>query len=153
MIGHQWMLITAGTPERYNTMTASWGGLGYVWNRPVAYVLVRPSRMTHGLIEEQGQWTLSFMGEQYRQALKICGTLSGRDHDKMAAAGLQPWLTEKGNVAIADAEVVMECRAMYSDFLKEANFKDFPEVEKWYGPDDPMHHLYIAEITGVWVKD
>lgn len=153
MIGHQWMLITAGTPEKFNTMTASWGGLGYVWNRPVAYVLVRPNRYTHGLIDEQGRFTLSFMGEEYRSALKICGTISGRDHDKMAEAGLRPWLTEAGQVAIADAEVVLECRVIYSDFLKDAHFKNRPEVDKWYGPDNPLHELYMAEITGAWVKE
>lgn len=153
MIGRQWMLITAGTPERFNTMTASWGGIGYVWNRPVAYVFVRPNRYTHGLIEEQGRMTLSFMGEPYRRALQICGTISGRDHDKMAEAGLRPWLTEKGNVAIADADVAMECRVMYKDLLKEANFAEFADVERWYGPENPMHHLYVAEITDVWVKE
>ena len=31
MIGEQWMLVTAGTAERCNTMTASWGGLGVLW--------------------------------------------------------------------------------------------------------------------------
>ncbi len=153
MIGRQWMLITAGTPDAFNTMTASWGGLGYVWNRPVAYVLVRPNRYTHEFIQREGKMTLSFMGEAYRHALKICGTVSGRDHDKMAEAGLRPWFSEQGHVAIADAEVVLECRVMYADMLKEANFANGIEVEKWYGPDNPPHHLYVAEITAVWVKE
>ena len=26
LIGKDWMLITAGTPQQCNTMTASWGG-------------------------------------------------------------------------------------------------------------------------------
>lgn len=153
MIGHQWMLITAGTPEKFNTMTASWGGLGYVWNRPVAYVFVRPNRFTHGLIEKSGKLTLSFMGEPYRHALKICGTISGRDGDKMVEAGLSPWLTDAGQVAIADAEVVLECRVMYSDLLKDPCFKERPEVDKWYGPGNPLHEFYISEITGAWVKE
>lgn len=153
MIGRQWMLITAGTPEKFNTMTASWGGLGYVWNRPVAYVLVRPNRFTREFIEREGRMTLSFMGEEYRQALKICGTVSGRDHDKMAEAGLRPWCSEGGAVAIADAEIVLECRVMYADMMKEEQFTRFAEVEKWYGPGNPLHHLYVAEITTAWARD
>ena len=37
-IGKEWMLITAGTKEKFNTMTASWGGIGWLWNKPVAFV-------------------------------------------------------------------------------------------------------------------
>ncbi len=33
------MLVTAGTKEKFNTMTASWGGIGWLWNKPVAFVL------------------------------------------------------------------------------------------------------------------
>ena len=43
MIGEQWMLVTAGTAERCNTMTASWGGLGVLWGKPVATVYIRLS--------------------------------------------------------------------------------------------------------------
>lgn len=153
MIGRQWMLITAGTPETFNTMTASWGGLGFVWNRPVAYVLVRPNRYTREFIEREGRMTLSFMGEEYRQALKICGTVSGRDHDKMAEAGLRPWFSEGGAVAIADAEIVLDCRVMYAEMMKEELFTRFADVEQWYGPGNPLHHLYVAEITGAWARD
>lgn len=33
MIGKDWLLITAGTKEHCNTMTASWGGLGVMWGK------------------------------------------------------------------------------------------------------------------------
>ena len=33
LIGKQWMLITAGNEEKCNTMTASWGGVGIMWER------------------------------------------------------------------------------------------------------------------------
>ena len=38
LIGDRWMLITAGTAERCNTMTASWGGLGVLWGAPAATI-------------------------------------------------------------------------------------------------------------------
>ena len=52
LISKDWLLITAGEPERYNAMTASWGGLGHVWNRDVAFVFVRPTRHTYQFMEQ-----------------------------------------------------------------------------------------------------
>lgn len=52
LIGHDWMLVTAGTPEHFNMMTASWGGLGFMWKRPVAFVVIRPQRYTFDFIEK-----------------------------------------------------------------------------------------------------
>lgn len=69
MIGDQWMLITAGTPERCNTMTASWGGLGVLWGANVATCYIRPQRYTYEFMEESEFFTLCFFGEAYRKAL------------------------------------------------------------------------------------
>ena len=44
LIGKDWMLITAGDENKVNTMTASWGGLGVIFGKNVAYILVRPQR-------------------------------------------------------------------------------------------------------------
>ncbi len=74
LIGKEWMLVTAGTSERFNTMTASWGGIGFLWNRPVAFVFVRPERYTFGFIEKNERLTLSFLGEEHRDILNFCGT-------------------------------------------------------------------------------
>ena len=49
-IGKEWMLVTAGTKEKFNTMTASWGGIGWLWNKPVAFVFIRPERYTYCLL-------------------------------------------------------------------------------------------------------
>ena len=90
LIGHDWMLVTAGTPEHFNMMTASWGGLGFMWKRPVAFVVIRPQRYTFGFIEKGEEFTLSFFSHEYHKALSVCGTTSGRDTDKVAASGLTP---------------------------------------------------------------
>ena len=74
MIGEQWMLITAGTKEKCNTMTASWGGLGVLWGKPAATVYIRPQRYTREFVENGGYFTLAFFGPEYRQALNLCGT-------------------------------------------------------------------------------
>ena len=81
------MLITAGNLTKYNTMTASWGGFGILWNKPVCYVFVRPSRYTFEFMESNAGFTLSFFPKEYRKALNILGSKSGRDLDKVKLSG------------------------------------------------------------------
>ena len=151
LIGKQWMLITAGTAENFNCMTASWGGIGFLWNRPVAFVFVRPNRHTVNFIEAQPAFTLSFMPEQYRQDLIFCGRHSGRDVDKMAHTSLRPATTPAGLPTFADAELVLECRRMFRTTLQEADFLDWSEVSPaWYAQDNPLHYLYICEISAAY---
>ena len=154
LIGKQWMLITAGTPEKFNCMTASWGGIGYLWNRPVAFVFVRPNRHTATFIDAQPAFTLSFMPEQYRQDLVFCGRNSGRDVDKMAATSLVPATTPAGLPTFENAELVLECRKMFCTSLQEADFIDWSEVSPaWYEESNPLHKLYICEISSVLVSN
>lgn len=84
------MLVTAGNAEKFNMMTASWGGLGFLWNRPVAFVFIRPQRYTFDFVERNEGFTLSFFGEEYRKVLQLCGTKSGREIDKVAETKLTP---------------------------------------------------------------
>ena len=88
MIGRQWMLVTAGSGEQCNTMTASWGGIGVIWGQPAATVYIRPQRYTREFVDAEPRLTLSFMGEEYRRALAYCGAHSGRTEEKIARAGL-----------------------------------------------------------------
>ena len=81
LIDEDWMLITAGTAERCNTMTASWGGLGVLWRKNVATVYIRPQRYTFEFVEREDYFTLSFFGGDYRPQLALCGSKSGREVD------------------------------------------------------------------------
>ena len=76
-IAKEWMLVTAGTADEWNTMTASWGGVGWLWNRPVAFVFVRPERYTHEFIERHEHLTLSFLSPDERDVLSFCGLQNG----------------------------------------------------------------------------
>lgn len=154
LFGHQWMLITVGKPDAFNTMTASWGGLGFVWNRPVAFVFVRTNRYTREFITREPSLTLSFMPERYREDLTYCGRHSGRDVDKMAATKLSPCTLESGLVAMNDADLVIECRKMFTGDMKQSDFTDWAEVSpRWYNEDNPLHTLYICEISAVHTRD
>ena len=70
-IGKEWMLVTAGNKEAFNTMTASWGGIGWLWNKPVAFVFVRPERYTYEFIEKSDYLTLSFWAKQIRRFMQF----------------------------------------------------------------------------------
>lgn len=111
-IGKEWMLVTAGTKEKFNTMTASWGGIGWLWNKPVAFVFVRPERYTYEFIEKSDYLTLSFLGEANKKIHAVCGSKSGRDTDKVKATGLKPVFTEQGNVLFEQARLSLEENCM-----------------------------------------
>ena len=100
LIGQDWMLVTAGDQEKFNMMTASWGSMGYLWNKPVVMVFVRPQRYTFEFTEKKDEFTLSFFDEKYRHALNVCGSVSGRDVNKVQESGLTPYFTEAGNPAL-----------------------------------------------------
>ena len=154
LIGKQWMLITAGTPDSFNCMTASWGGLGFLWNRPVAFIFVRPNRHTAAFIDAQEKLTLSFMPESYRQDLIFCGRNSGRDVDKMAHTALRPLPLSSDSVAYEDADLVLECRKMFKSEMQQADFINWAEVSPaFYAEDNPLHLLYICEITATLVRE
>jgi flavin reductase (DIM6/NTAB) family NADH-FMN oxidoreductase RutF len=148
LIGTDWMLITAGTLESYNMMTASWGGLGVLWNRPVAYTFIRPQRRTRAFADASDWFTLTFFDEKHRDTLNLLGTRSGRDIDKMRLDGLTAFETPAGSVGFSEARLVMECRKIYFDDIDPAHFL-VPEIAECY-PAADYHRMYIGHITGCW---
>ena len=152
-ISDQWMLITAEKPvdgqPKANTMTASWGGLGHMYNKPVAFCFINPTRYTYQLMENNDTYTLSFYTETYRDILNYCGTNSGRDKDKVKEAGLTPITTPSGSKAFSEAWMIIECRKMVSQSLIPEALHDSQAKEKW---GTQLHKMYIGEILNVWVK-
>jgi flavin reductase (DIM6/NTAB) family NADH-FMN oxidoreductase RutF len=89
-IGEQWMLIAAAKPDgSANAMTAAWGGIGFIWQQPVAFVFIRPQRCTKTFVEAAATFSLSFFDNAYRDALSFMGGVSGYDDaEKIAHSGL-----------------------------------------------------------------
>lgn len=148
-IGVDWMLITAGTPDHWNTMTASWGGFGVLWNLNVSFCFVRPTRYTYEFMERADRYTLSFFDEDQREALDYCGSRSGRDVDKAAVTGLVPSEIE-GAIAFEQARLVLVCRKLYHHDIDPARFID-PSIDSQY-PDKDYHRSYIGEVTSCLSK-
>ena len=155
LIGKDWMLITATGKdaegsEVTNTMTASWGGMGILWNKPVAFVFIRPQRYTFALTEQAERFSLSFLGEAYRDALRLCGTKSGRDTDKFAATGLTP-AVQDGVPYIGEARLVLLCRKLYADNLRSEGFV-LPSLLDNY-KDGDFHRMYVVEIEEAFLQE
>ncbi|MGD0231776.1 MAG: flavin reductase [Syntrophorhabdales bacterium] len=144
LIGKDGMLVTAGEPASFNTMTASWGGLGVLWGKDVCFSVIRPGRYTYTFIERSDAYTLCFFGEKYKDVLAFCGTKSGRDVDKVAATGLTPVLGD-GPIYFEEARLVFQCRKLYFQDLIPAQFKD-PAIEAMY-PEKDYHRMYVGAIT------
>ena len=151
IMANDWMLITAGNKDSFNTMTASWGSIGHLWNKPVAFIFVRSQRYTFEFIERNELFSLSFFEGSYRQALNICGTKSGRNTDKVKEAGLTSIFSPQGTPSFNEANLVFECRKLYSQQLAEENFVDSSVLSNFY-PQKDMHKLYIGEIVNAWTK-
>ncbi|HSV76068.1 MAG TPA: flavin reductase [Bacteroidales bacterium] len=148
LIGTDWMLICSGQPENYNMMTASWGFAGVLWRKPVAVVFIRPQRHTYSFVENNAWFTLNFFGDKSRDILNLCGTVSGRDLNKMSIEGLSPITTPQGNIVFEESKLMLECRKLYYDDVKPEFFQVF-ELETIY-PSKDYHRFFIGEITNVW---
>ena len=151
LIGKEWMLITAGTQERgYNTMTASWGHLGHLWNKHTSVCYIRPQRYTKEFVDREEFYTLSFF-DGYREELSYLGSHSGRDEDKVAKMGLTPVFAEE-TTYFAEASLVLICRKLYRAPLVEEGFLVQEVLDKNY-PKRDLHDVYVGEIVKVLVKE
>ncbi len=147
LIGKQWTLITAGTEARFNTMTASWGGLGVLWGGPAAFIFVRPQRYTLEFLHQNAKFTLSFYDESYRKALNVLGSKSGRDGDKVAEAGLTPVFAD-GTTYFEEAKLVLFCEKWYESRLEPNGIKNPNAINPFY-PKKDYHHMLVGKIAKV----
>lgn len=150
LIGKDWFLLTSGTPEKYNTMTAGWGTIGFNWGKPVFNCFVRPQRYTYEFMEKNEYFTVSFFSKDNHKILSYCGANSGREVDKAKECGLTP-IEVCGSTAFEEAELVFVCRKVYVHDLDESEILDADLDSKWY-PQKDYHRSYFGEIVKVLAK-
>ncbi|MGN0537460.1 MAG: flavin reductase family protein [Acutalibacteraceae bacterium] len=151
LIGKDWMLVTAGDSTKLNTMTASWGGIGVLWNKNVAFSFIRPQRYTLEFIDQNEYYTLSFLQDGYRDTLTFCGRNSGRDVDKIKEKNLTPVFDENAPY-FEQAKLVLVCKKLYKQAMTPDSFIDKALIEKNY-PDNDFHYAFVGEIVKVLIKD
>ena len=150
-IGSEWMLISAGSEQACSSMTASWGGLGVLWAKPVSFVFIRPQRHTLQLVDQYDYYSLSFFSEEYRAALNYCGSHSGGENQKIAAAGLHLLAFDRAPV-FAEASMTMICKKLYRQPMDPACFID-PTIDPKHYPAKDYHNIFVGEIVQTLVKD
>lgn len=151
LIGKEWFLVAAHAEGRSNAMTASWGGLGVMWGKPVAYVVIRPQRYTKEFLDRAETFSLGVFSKDRREMMNYMGSVSGRDADKIAVCGLTETLVD-GAPVFAESRMTLILRTLYSQPMEEASFWKKGLAEQWYAEGD-FHTLYIAEIEKILVKE
>ena len=148
-IGGDWMLITAKKKDgSVNTMTASWGGTGVLWNKPVAFLFVRPQRFTREFLDDSDFSTASFFDRRFRPALTLCGRKSGRDCRKIEEAGLTVRSFGPG-VSFEEAHTVLLLKKLYVGRLDRERFLD-PALVSAHYPSNDFHFVYVCEIVSAF---
>ncbi len=150
LIGSDWMLITAEKEGKVNTMTASWGGMGVMWAKNVAFIVIRPQRYTREFVDTANSFSLSFFEEDYKKILTYLGTVSGREEDKISKSGLN--IDFEDNVPyFREAKIVMTCKKLYKQKFHADCFIEKSIIDKWY-PEKDFHEIYVAEIEKILVR-
>jgi flavin reductase (DIM6/NTAB) family NADH-FMN oxidoreductase RutF len=153
--GSDYAVITAGNPAHYNSMIASWGGWGILFDRPATWCFLRSSRYTLELMRREQTYTMSYFDEADRADIMLFGRKSGRDTDKMKESKLSSVQTPAGNMTYREARLVIECKLTEvttvspDDFLTEEGRKFVIDAHAETGD---YHKIVIGEITSVWLR-
>jgi flavin reductase (DIM6/NTAB) family NADH-FMN oxidoreductase RutF len=155
LVGTDYTVITAGKESHFNSMTASWGGVGILFNKPVAWGMLRANRYTLEIIKKEHTYTLSYFPDEYKEQVLFFGSKSGRDTDKMKEITLTPIQTPNGNMTYREARLVLECKILELTTVSPDDYytqeaKDF--VVEGYNDAKEYHKLLFGYITNVWVK-
>jgi len=146
------ILITTKVGDKVNSMTIGWGTLGVIWERPVFVAYVRQQRYTREMLDQCREFTINVpVGDFPRRALGVCGSKSGRDMDKIAAAGLTPLEPEViGVPGIKEFPLTLECRAIYRQEQESDQFND-EITHQFYTIETGDHICYYGEIVAAYI--
>lgn len=141
--------MTTAHDGKTNTMTIGWGSVGIMWGKPVFTAMVRHSRFTKELVEKSGEFTITLPLTDMKEALALCGSKSGRDMDKIAAAKLT--LSDSQAIStpvIAISGLQLECKVVFTQTMLPENL-DTAYQNKWYAAGD-YHTMYFGEIVAAY---
>lgn len=149
-VSDEWMLISAGNSEKFNMMTASWGGFGEMWGDDVAAVVIRPQRYTKEFVDNNKFFSLTFFGDD-KSIHGVCGKQSGREVNKAEKTGLKP-VFDEDTVYFEQARLVVICEKIYCQKVEPECFVNEEYIEKFY-PQKDFHYTYVGKIKKVLIKE
>lgn len=149
--------ITAKADDIVNPMSISWGTMGVEWNKPIFVTFVRGCRFTEGLLEKNPEFTVNIpIGSTNKNIIKLCGTQSGRDIDKVSQLGLTLEQPDKISVpGFKEFPLTLECRVVY----KQQQHPDYVMDDHIFTHyDDPCtdihadyHTAFYGEIVSAYI--
>lgn len=150
LIANKWFLVCAGNKDAANCMTASWGSLGHIWNKPLITTVIRPQRYTKEFVDENEYAAFCFLPHEYRSQLTYLGRVSGRDEDKIKNSGLTATFADN-TMYFEESDLVIIGRKLYAQPMTEDCFTDKTVAEAMY-PTKDYHTAYTYEIVRVLKK-
>jgi len=134
--------------SKINIITLGWGQIGPVYHgHPVFIIAVAPPRFSWHFLEEVPEFVMAVPDDSLREAVRICGTLSGRDADKFKAAGLTPVASQHVKApSVLECPLNIECRS----YAKIAPPHELLTPEHHQAPLNRQHTIYFAEVLGTF---
>ncbi len=145
--------LTTSVGDKVNSMWVNWGSIGYTWRRYCCTVWVRPSRYTTELLRQNPSFTVSIpLRNEHKEALRVCGKLSGRDEDKLKVAGIETRSPKTGTTPVIAGTgfIHLECRLV---MIQDPDLDTMdPELKAFFYESEPnnAHIAYIGEITSAY---
>jgi len=126
-----------------NTMTISWGFVGFMWTKPHFITVVRPQRYTKEVLDNSADsFTISIPFDgKFKEELAICGTKSGKDINKAEIVTFSAARTVESPI-VKDCDLYYECKINFTQQLEGSLMPPF--VQQFYEKD--YHHVYFGEI-------
>lgn len=151
----QGILVVTEAEDCVNAMIIGWGTLGIEWGKPMFTIYVRESRFTYELLEKNPVFTVCVPHGKPLDPniLRICGSKSGRDTDKIAAANLT--LVDGESVstsAIKQLPLTLECKVVWQE---KQEVKDIAQRFHNFYPStadgQDAHVAYYGEIVNAYI--
>jgi flavin reductase (DIM6/NTAB) family NADH-FMN oxidoreductase RutF len=155
LVGQDFTVITAGTELNYNSMTASWGGWGILFNEPATWCLLRANRYTLEYIRQENLYTMSYFDDRYKDQVLLFGSASGRNSDKMKQHTLTVVETPEGSIAYKEARLIIECELIEITTVSPGDFYTADArlfITDAYEEAHDYHKLVFGKIAKVWVR-
>lgn len=127
-------LVTVGEGDRANIITIGWTGI-LCTIPPKTYISVRPTRHSHGLLKEYGEFVINLPSADLAREVDYAGIYTGAKVNKFEKCGFtKADSQEVGAPTIAECPIAIECRV--TDVIS-------------YG----SHDCFVADIVAVSCRD
>lgn len=124
------VMVSCGDIRKANVLTCAWTGVINT-KPPIVYISVRPSRHSHAIIKETGEFVINLTTSKLVRETDFVGVRSGKDIDKIKQCSLT---LEEASVVkapvIAESPLSLECKVR--------------EVKN-YG----THDMFIADVVAI----